>query len=211
MVSNAATEGTASAGAPGWRCLAMLLAPFLVFAVVLASGPVTTLPDVGGRFGPRPWVWYAAGGLGLLYAAGLVRLLERYRLAKGGQIGARGVRRGIDSFGTVLMVGALVGAWLALTTAIITAARVNEVIGVAHGGPGAVQRKWVTHGKGCHFHVRVVGSMVESGASLCMREARWNRVEVDSTLPLVVTASALGAQVSVGPESSPGMKEHGHE
>ena len=211
MVSTAAIAGAASASAPGWRCLAMLLAPFRVFAVVLASGPMTTLPDLGARFEPRPWVWYAAGGLGLLYAAGLVRLLERYRLAKGGQIGARGARRGIDSFGTVLMVGALVGVWLSVTTAVITAARVNEVIGVAQSGPGTVQRKWVTHGKGCRFHVWVVGSMVESGADLCMREARWNRVEVDSTLPLVVTASALGAQVSVGPESGPGMKEHGHE
>lgn len=211
MVSTSATAGAASASALGWCCLAMLLAPFLVFAVVLGSGPMTTLPDVGGRFEPRPWVWYAAGGLGLLYAAGLVRLLERYRLAKGGQIGARGARRGIDSFGAALLVGALVGAWLAVTTSVVTAARVNEVIGVARGGPGIVQGKWVTHGKGCHFHVRVVGSMVESGAGLCMREARWNRVEVDSTLPLVVTASALGAQVSVGPESSSAMKEHEHE
>ena len=203
-VANAADD--ISASARGWRCVAMLAGPVSLFVGILAA----PLPLVGGQFEPAALAWWASFAFWLLYAAALVHLLERYRLAKGGTFGAQGKRRGVTSFGDVLIIGGFAWIWLSVMTAGVLAGSINEAFGTARPESATVQDKWATKGKGCHFHVQVAGTTVESGTVLCMEQAAWNGVDVDSTLPLVVRASALGRRIGLAAARFPVSKDQ-HE
>ena len=199
--------GDVCASARGWRCLAMLIAPLLVFGGAMAA-PV---PLAGGQFEPAPLTWWGSFALWLLYAAALVHLVERYRLAKGGAFGARGKRRGVSSFGDVLVIGGFAWIWLSVMTAGVLAGSINEAVGTARPESATVQEKWQTKGKGCHFHVQVAGATVASGTVLCMEQAGWNGLEAAATLPLAVTSSALGRRIGMASAPPAVPKEGEHE
>jgi hypothetical protein len=185
----------------------MVLGPALVFADIMVAPP----PQAGGQFEPTALTWWASCGLWFLYAAALVHLLERYRLAKGGTFGAQGRRGGISSFGGVLMIGVFAWVWLSGMTVGFVAGSINDGFGAARLESATVQDKWVTKGKGCHFHVRVVGPTVESRTVLCMEQAGWSSLEIDAPLPLVVRSSVLGRRVGIALPQGSVPKEVGHE
>ena len=204
-VANATDD--VSASARGWRCVAMLPGPLLVFAGIVGAPS----SRAGGQFEPTPLTWWASFALWFLYATALVHLLERYRLAKGGAFGGKGKRRGVASFADVLIIGGVVWIWFSIATAAALAGTINEAFGTTLAEPATVQDKWQTKGKGCHFHVRVVGPTVESGTILCVEQAGWNGLEADATLPLVVRSSVLGRRVGVASTQGSTPKESGHE
>ena len=122
-VAHAADDIPASAR--GWRCFAMLVAPVLVFGSIMAA----PLPQVGGQFEPARLTWWGSFAVWFLYAAALVRLVESYRLAKGGTFGAQRKRRGVSSFGDVLIIGGFAWIWLSVMTAGVLAGSINEEFG----------------------------------------------------------------------------------
>lgn len=207
--SAATTPGSTSR--LGWTSLLMGVAPLALVAVSLVTGPGSEPLEAHGQFEPARSTWLLCWGLGALYAARLVVVLERYRLARGGQFGGSGARKGFASFGSVLVVGLFIWVWSSPAIAVFALGHVHDWTGQARIEQGTVQDKWVTKGKGCHFHVQVVGPTVASRTTLCVYEARWNRVETDGPLPLVVSQSWLGRRVDVGPEAGTDPGGHGHE